>query len=271
MYSKGWKLAFTFALLAGLSACGKKKNNNNGNPPSPYTGIWVTDDGFSAYERLEREMYSPAQFCQSVFSRRHGLSRGMHQIQLDALMVNPNGEVYIYNPNMRQDQVGYRESNFIGSVDGQGFFSRVEMERTSATYSYREMHNPYGRPAFFENSRFDLDEGHLLVNFSNSGEWRYNQRIYRPVADSARVSRYFSKVMHCLNSRYDVNQNGDYYPGTRQGRPEFRDDWYSDNSDWNAQQRMDPRMQQDPRYHDPRYQQQGGQQQPPEDLPPYVK
>jgi hypothetical protein len=121
MNSKGWKLGlFAIAAVIGLSACGDKKKSK---ATSPYAGIWVNQDNAFEYSRHLGHLHANdyRSFCPKVYEnpRRWGDS----ELNVRAYLIHSNGEVYRYSADESVNAPGFREMNFVGTVNAAGTFT----------------------------------------------------------------------------------------------------------------------------------------------------
>ncbi len=145
MNSKGWKVSF-FALAAvvALSACSEKKKQRAGNP---YAGIWISQENLQEYSSHRGELNANDRrgFCGRV--SRNQDRYGDSQYRMRAMLVQANGEVFRYRAGDSVTAVGFRERNYIGTVNAAGQFlagtigpdGRVVANWGQQTYSRYDM------------------------------------------------------------------------------------------------------------------------------------
>jgi hypothetical protein len=121
MNSKGWKLGlFAIAAVIGLSACGDKKKSK---ATSPYAGIWVNQENAFEYSRHRGHLSANdyRSFCPKVYENPR--QWGDSELNVRAYLIHSNGEVYRYSAEETVNAPGFREMNFMGTVNPAGTYT----------------------------------------------------------------------------------------------------------------------------------------------------
>lgn len=122
MNSKDWKLGLLVIMSATLlTACQRDKKKP---AATPFTGIWVVQDNLKDYAAHSSELRGTPMvrdnFCNRVY--RHAERYGDRDLNLRALLIQPNGEVFLYRAGVAVNSPTFRAENFIGTVTADGNF-----------------------------------------------------------------------------------------------------------------------------------------------------
>ncbi|HMN69214.1 MAG TPA: hypothetical protein PKC28_11795 [Bdellovibrionales bacterium] len=195
MNSKKWNLLIlASAASLMLSACGHNDDNDN-EPTSPYTGVWVNADAMSVYQRYGGDS---KMFCRKVLYsyRMHGISEE-YEIGLNAISVRSSGEVYEYHPTDRVTDKNYRKNNFIGVVANDGRFTE-KRDVTYASYDIDYENDGYGVYRLPSAGNFSLTETNVMRVYTSN-----NARLTYIRSTDAEMLEYSHRLVDCMDGNRD--------------------------------------------------------------------
>ena len=141
MKSKNWMMILLLPLTVGaLSACQHDDHKDEGST-STFAGVWMNQQAITTFRQNLPNLTNDDResFCRAVADDcvPYGLRPDgpIGNLVLDALLIQSNGEVSRYTPEMRSQSANraYVEALHVGHISNDGDFRRIQ--RNAITYS----------------------------------------------------------------------------------------------------------------------------------------
>lgn len=211
MLSKDWKyLVLAPLTICFLTACPSKKDPSVSN----FTGVWMNDTALGAYRRHldANKTLDVDGFCQEIDASNITLfglmNDGSSDVVLDAVLVQVNGEVSRYSPEVRSNSMnpGYVDALRVGHVDNDGTYTTFPFNtrnyRSGMYFAGLDRSNDPRFRVAVTNSFFTKDGDDRFVKEGN----RRSQGYFR--TDDNEMRGYLNAVRQCPD--YWNGGNGSY-------------------------------------------------------------
>lgn len=216
MKSKNWMMLLLAPITVGaLTACQNNNDHNDESSPSTFTGVWMNQQAVTTFRQNITNLNNDDReaFCRAVAEDcvTYGLRQDgpMRNVVLDALLIQSNGEVSRYTPEIRAQAANraYVEALHIGHISNDGDFRRIQRNTINYATGYGWAGlPPEGDPRFrlADTTFFKEDNNRISVDgyaVNRTGATTFTGQAYLRVEE--KEVRAYVHVLHgCMQ---DIN------------------------------------------------------------------